>query len=105
MGKKRNTYRVLVRKPEGNRPQGRPGHRQMDNVTGWEGTDCIYPTQDRNTFLLLLQGTVFLETEDCEGVTLCSGRTVHTAQCDHCVLTHTTYEVQRMVWFSTYHSQ
>jgi hypothetical protein len=50
MGKKINTYSVLVRKPEGNRPHGRPGHRQKDNVTPcikpieWEGTDCIYLT-------------------------------------------------------------
>jgi hypothetical protein len=27
MGEKRNVYRILVRKPEGNRPLGRPRHR------------------------------------------------------------------------------
>ena len=48
---------------------------------------------------------VFLETEDCEGVILYAGRTVHRGQCNHYALTHTTYEVQRMVRFSTYHSQ
>jgi len=54
MGKKINTYRVLVRKPEGNRPHGRPGHRQKENVIPciraieWEGTDCMYLTEDRN---------------------------------------------------------
>jgi hypothetical protein len=30
--KRRGTYRVLVRKPEGNKPLGRPRHIQMDNI-------------------------------------------------------------------------
>jgi hypothetical protein len=29
---KRNIYRILVRKPEGRRPLGRPRHRWVDNV-------------------------------------------------------------------------
>jgi hypothetical protein len=32
MGEKRNAYRLLVRKPEGKRPLGRPRHRWMDNI-------------------------------------------------------------------------
>jgi hypothetical protein len=32
MGEKRNTYRLLVGKPEGRRPQGRPIHRWVDNI-------------------------------------------------------------------------
>jgi hypothetical protein len=32
MGKKRNTYRVLVGKPKGQVPLGRPRHRWDDNV-------------------------------------------------------------------------
>jgi hypothetical protein len=32
MGEKRNAYRLLVGKPEGNRPLGRPRHRQVDNI-------------------------------------------------------------------------
>jgi hypothetical protein len=47
MGKKRNTYRLLVGKPEGKRPLGRPRHRWMDNIKigswsdrlGWCGLD------------------------------------------------------------------
>jgi hypothetical protein len=31
MGEKRNVYRLLVRKPEGKRPLGRPRRRWMDN--------------------------------------------------------------------------
>jgi len=32
MGEKRGVYRVLVGKPEGKRPFGRPRHRWEDNV-------------------------------------------------------------------------
>jgi hypothetical protein len=32
MGEKRNAYRLLVGKPEGNRPLGRPRHRWVDNI-------------------------------------------------------------------------
>jgi hypothetical protein len=32
MGEKRNVYRVLVRKPEGKRPHGRPRRRWEDGV-------------------------------------------------------------------------
>jgi hypothetical protein len=32
MGEKRNVCRLLVGKPEGRRPLGRPRHRWMDNI-------------------------------------------------------------------------
>jgi hypothetical protein len=32
MGKKRNMYRLLVGKPEGKRPLGRPRRRWIDNI-------------------------------------------------------------------------
>jgi hypothetical protein len=32
MGEKRNVYRLLVRKPEGNRPLGRPRRKWIDNI-------------------------------------------------------------------------
>jgi len=32
MGEGRGVYRVLVRKPEGKRPLGRPRHRGEDNI-------------------------------------------------------------------------
>jgi hypothetical protein len=53
MGKKRNAYRILVVKPEGKRPLGRPRCRWVDNVKmdlreiGWGGMDCIDLAQDR----------------------------------------------------------
>jgi hypothetical protein len=34
MGEERGMYRVLVGKPEGKRPLGRPRHRREDNL-GW----------------------------------------------------------------------
>jgi hypothetical protein len=44
-GEKRNVYRILVGKPEGRRPLGRPRHRWEDNIKmdlreiGWDGMD------------------------------------------------------------------
>jgi hypothetical protein len=32
MGAKRNAYRILVGKPEGKRPLGRPRRRWVDNI-------------------------------------------------------------------------
>jgi hypothetical protein len=32
MGEKRNVYRLLFGKPEGNRPLGRPRRRWIDNI-------------------------------------------------------------------------
>jgi hypothetical protein len=32
MGEKRNAYRILVGKPEGKKPLGRPGRRRQDNI-------------------------------------------------------------------------
>jgi hypothetical protein len=52
MGEKRNVYRLLVGKPEGRRPLGRPGRRWLDNIkmdlgeTGWGGMGVIGPAQD-----------------------------------------------------------
>jgi len=51
MGEERVVYRVLVGKPEGKRPLGRPRHRWVDNIrmdlqeVGWTGL-----TQDRDSW-------------------------------------------------------
>jgi hypothetical protein len=45
MREKRNAYRILVGKPEGKRPLGRPRRRWVDNIKtdlreiGWSGID------------------------------------------------------------------
>jgi hypothetical protein len=54
MGKKRNAYRLLVGKPEGKRPLGRPRRRWVDNIRMDLGevvrrdVDWIGLAQDRN---------------------------------------------------------
>jgi hypothetical protein len=46
-GEKRNAYRLLVRKPKGRRPLGRPRRRWVDNIrmdlgeVGWGDVDWI----------------------------------------------------------------
>ena len=43
MGEERGMYRVLVGKPEGRRPLGRPRRRWMDNIrTGLQEVGCGY---------------------------------------------------------------
>jgi hypothetical protein len=53
MGEERNAYRLLVGKPEGKRPLGRPRRRWVDNIRmdlgemGWSDVDWIGLAQDR----------------------------------------------------------
>jgi hypothetical protein len=53
-GEKRNVYRLLVGKPEGKRPLGRPRRRWVDNIkldlgaVGWGDVDWIGLSKDRN---------------------------------------------------------
>jgi hypothetical protein len=52
MGEKRNAYRLLVGKPEGRRPLGRPRRRWVNNIKmdileiGWVAVDWISLAQD-----------------------------------------------------------
>jgi hypothetical protein len=54
MGEKRNAYRLLVGKPEGKRPLGRPRRMWLDNSRmdlieiGWDGVKWIGLVQDRD---------------------------------------------------------
>jgi hypothetical protein len=53
MGEGRNLYRVLVGKPKGRRPLGRPRRRWEDGIrmdleeTGWGCVEWIHLAQDR----------------------------------------------------------
>ena len=60
MGERRDVYRVLVGKPEGKRPLGRPWRRWDDNMkinlqdVGCGGMDCIELAQDREGWRTLV---------------------------------------------------
>jgi hypothetical protein len=57
---KRNSYRILVGKPEGKRPLGRPSRRWVDNIKmylreiEWDGMDQIDLAQDRDQWRALV---------------------------------------------------
>jgi hypothetical protein len=60
MGEKRNSYRILVGKPERKKPLGRPRRRWVDNIKidlreiGWDSMDLIDLVQDRDKWWSLL---------------------------------------------------
>jgi hypothetical protein len=64
MGEKRNAYRLLVGKPEGKRPLGRPRRRWVDNIrigeVGWSDVDWISLAQDRNRWRALVNSVLNL---------------------------------------------
>jgi hypothetical protein len=66
MGKKRNAYRLLVGKPEGKRPLGRPRRRWVDNIrmdlgeVGWDDMDWICLPKDRNRWRALVNSVLNL---------------------------------------------
>jgi hypothetical protein len=60
MRARKNAYRILVGKPEGRRPLGRPWHMWVDNIKmdireiGWDGMDRIDPVQNRDPLRALV---------------------------------------------------
>jgi hypothetical protein len=66
MGEKRNSYRLLVGKPEGKRPLGRPRRRWVDNIkrdlgeVGWGDVDCIGLAKYRNRWRALVNSVLNL---------------------------------------------
>jgi hypothetical protein len=60
MGETRNAYRILVGKPEGKRPLGRPRRWWVDNIKidlgeiGWDGVDWIELAEDRDQWRALV---------------------------------------------------
>ena len=66
MGEERGAYRVLMGKPEGKRPLGRPKHRWVDNIrmdlqeVGCGFMDWIGLTQDRDRWRMLVSAVMNL---------------------------------------------
>jgi hypothetical protein len=66
MGEKRDVYRLLVGKPEGKRPLGRPRHRWIDNIKmdrleiGLGVVDWIGLAQDRYRWRALVNSVMNL---------------------------------------------
>jgi hypothetical protein len=66
MGEERGAYRVLVRKPEGKKPLGRPRRRWVDNIrldlqeVGCGYVEWIGLAQDRDMWRTLLSAVMNL---------------------------------------------
>jgi hypothetical protein len=66
MVEKRNAYRLLVEKPEGKRPLGRPRHMWVDNIrmylgeVGWGDVDWYGLAKDRNRWRVLVNSVLNL---------------------------------------------
>jgi len=61
-----NAYNILVGRPEGKRPLGRPSRRWEHNSTtdlmeiGWEGVDWIHVAQDRDQWRAVVNTVINL---------------------------------------------
>ena len=74
MGEGRGVYRVLVGKPEGKRPLGRPRRRWEDNIkmdlqeVGCGGMDWIEVAQDRDRWRALVGTVMNLRVPKVRGI-------------------------------------
>jgi len=67
MGEGRGVYRVLVGKPEGKRPLGRPRHRWEDNINldlreiGTDGVNWIWLARDKVPWQISVNAVISLQ--------------------------------------------
>jgi hypothetical protein len=66
MGERRNVYRVLMGKPEGKRPIGKPRRRWKDGIRmalreiGWGGVEWIHLAQERDRWRAVVNAVMNL---------------------------------------------
>jgi hypothetical protein len=66
MGEEKGAYRILVGRPEGRRPLGRPRRRWEDNIkmdlqeVGWVDMDWIDMAQDRDRWRAVVNAVMNL---------------------------------------------
>jgi hypothetical protein len=64
MGDMKNAYNILVGKPEGKIPLGRPRRRWEDNIIMdlrkmvWEGADCMHLAEGRDQWRVLVNTVI-----------------------------------------------
>ena len=74
MGEGRGVHKVLVRKPEGKRPLGRPKHRWEDNIkmdlqeVGGDCGDWMELAQDRDRWRTLVSMVMNLRVPKMRGI-------------------------------------
>jgi hypothetical protein len=67
MGERRNACKILMGKPEGKRPLGRPRHKWVDNIKmdlreiGWDGMDRIVLAENRDQWRALVNMVMNLQ--------------------------------------------
>jgi hypothetical protein len=81
-GEERGVYRVLVGKPEGKRPLGRPRRRWEDNIkmdlqdVGFGGMDWVGLAQDRDRWRAIVNAVMNLRVQQNAGNFLTSYKPV-----------------------------
>jgi hypothetical protein len=87
MGEMKNTYKILVRKPEGKTSQGRPRHRWEDNIRlnlweiMWEDVNWMHLAEDMGQWQALVNMVMYLQVPHKTGSFLTSWVTISVSSC------------------------